>query len=243
MRISRIYTDSPLEPDQQVSLKGQAGHYLFRVLKLRAGDPLVLFNGDGSDYAAELISNRRDRVELRVSARLPSLAESGLNIVLAQAIGKGDRMDYSLQKATELGVAAIRPMFTERTEVRLKGDRLQRRLAHWQRVVISACEQSGRAVVPELLPAQELTEWLDCKQDSGRLVLDPTSRQSLASFTFAGKQLELLVGPEGGFSELELKQLKVAGVVDASLGPRVLRTETAGPSAIAVLQALHGDLA
>lgn len=241
MRVPRIQVQQPLVPDQHLALDAQAGHYVFRVLKLRAGDPLVLFNGDGSDYAAELLSNRRDRVELHITARLPAVPEPPLRIVLAQAVGKGDRMDFCLQKATELGVSAIQPLFSERTEVRLTGDRLERRCEHWRRVIASACEQSGRARIPELLPATDLGAWL---AQSGRepcLVLEPSAEQALSAHTLEGNEVALAVGPEGGFAERELKQFQLAGARPVSLGPRVLRTETAGPAAIAVLQALHGD--
>jgi 16S rRNA (uracil1498-N3)-methyltransferase len=243
MRQSRIFTDQPLQPDREVSLDGKTGHYLFRVLKLQEGDSVVLFNGDGADYAADLLSNRRDQVELLVRARLPAVAESPLHITLVQAVGKGDRMDYSLQKATELGVTAIQPLFTERTEVRLKGDRLARRQAHWQAVLRSACEQSGRSVVPELAMAAGLHDWLAIPQVAQRVVLAPAADLPLTALELRNPALEMLVGPEGGFAEVELKQLTLAGVTQCSLGPRVLRTETAGPAAIAVLQATFGDFA
>jgi 16S rRNA (uracil1498-N3)-methyltransferase len=242
MRINRVYAECRLEPEARVSLDAQAGHYVFRVLKLRSGDALVLFNGDGSDYAAELLSNRRDRVELRVTTRLPAVPEPGLRITLVQAVGKGDRMDYSLQKATELGVAAVQPLFCERTEVRLQGERLERRMSHWRRVMISACEQCGRAVIPELFPPVNLDEWLAQAGPVQRLMLDPGAAAPLAALTPGAGGTAIAVGPEGGFSDLELKQIRLAGVTAVSLGPRVLRTETAGPAAMAVLQALHGDM-
>lgn len=241
MRISRVHTDHALAPGQELRLDSQAGHYLFRVLKLRAGDPLVLFNGDGSDYAAELLSNRRDQVLLRVTARLPALPESKLATTLVQAVGKGDRMDLALQKATELGVTDIQPLFSERTEVRLDGPRLERRVEHWQRVLIAACEQCGRARVPALLPAASLDEWLAQPATGLRLVLVPGADQALSTLTPADQAVALVVGPEGGFSEREMKQFTLAGVRAVSLGPRILRTETAGPAAIALLQAIGGD--
>jgi len=241
MRINRIHTETRLEPEHKVFLDAQAGHYVFRVLKLRNGDPLVLFNGDGSDYAAELLSNRRDRVELRITARLPAVPESSLHITLVQAVGKGDRMDYSLQKATELGVTAVQPLISERTEVRLDEQRLDRRMAHWRRVIISACEQCGRAVVPAVARPAELQAWLGGADGGERLVLDSGAGTALAGLPLEGGAVAIVVGPEGGFSGREMKEFRLAGVTSVSLGPRVLRTETAGPAAIAVLQALHGD--
>jgi 16S rRNA (uracil1498-N3)-methyltransferase len=242
MRLSRLYTDARLEPGQELWLDGQVGHYVFRVLKLRAGDPVVLFNGDGSDYAAELLSNRRDAVSLRVTARLPAIPESRLAITLVQAVGKGDRMDLALQKSTELGVTAVQPLFSERTEVRLEGERREKRAEHWRRVLTSACEQCGRARVPNLHEPLSLDEWLVAEHEGDRVVLDPTSEASLAAWTPDSGQVSVLVGPEGGFSDRELKMLRLAGVRALAMGPRILRTETAGPAAIAILQALHGDL-
>lgn len=242
MRISRIHTDEMLTPGRELHLGGRVGHYIFRVLKLREGDPLVLFNGDGADYAAELLSNRRDRVCLRISAKLPAVAEPQLRITLVQAVGKGDRMDYSLQKASELGVAAIQPLFSERTEVHLHEKRLARRMQHWRRVLISACEQAGRAVVPRLHDAATLDQWLVGDNGGERLVLDPLAEHSLSGFTPGAAEIAIVVGPEGGFSEREMKQFQLAGVSGVRLGPRVLRTETAGPAAIAVLHAMHGDI-
>lgn len=242
MRLSRMFTDQPLEPGQTINLDAKTGHYVFRVLKLRAGDPLVLFNGDGADYACELASNRRDQVEARVRARVPAVAESPLHITLVQAVGKGDRMDLALQKATELGVSAVQPLFSQRTEVRLEGSRLEKRQQHWARVMISACEQSGRAVVPTLASPQTLEHWLAGEQRPKTLALVPGAETSLAAAPLPESACAVMVGPEGGWSETELKLMQLARVQPVGLGPRVLRTETAGPAAITVLQVLAGDL-
>lgn len=242
MRISRIYTEARLQPDQVIELDSKTGHYVFRVLKLRAGDPMVLFNGDGSDYAAQLLSNRRDRVQASVTARVPAVAESPLGITLAQAIGKGDRMDLALQKSTELGVARIQPLFTERTEVKIEGARLEKRMEHWRRVMVSACEQSGRAVIPRLDEPLDLYTWLSNAQCPMIFALVPGAQRSLQDVPDKPDDVALLVGPEGGLSDREVKQLQLVGARRVGLGPRVLRTETAGPAAIAILQAFWGDL-
>ncbi len=243
MRISRLFTDQPLAPDAEVELEARTGHYLQRVLRLRPGDALVLFNGDGSDYAAEYVGGPKAKVRVRVNARLPASAESPLPLVLVQAVGKGDRMDYSLQKATELGVAAIQPLFTERTEVRLDGSRLERREAHWRGVIVAACEQSGRAKLPELRAAVSLEAWLEPPFDGLRVVLAPGADRPLAGVNPGQEGVDVVVGPEGGFSEREREVMERRGCVSVSLGPRVLRTETAGPAALAVLQAVAGDFA
>lgn len=241
MRISRVYTEQSLAPDQSVYLDESAANYLGRSLKLRRGDSVVLFNGDGSDYAASIIELTRKSVHLEVRSRLPGAAESALKITLVQAIGRGDRMDYSLQKATELGVFAIQPLESARVAVKLDEKRLQRRMEHWQGVVISACEQSGRAVVPGLHAPLSLEQWLSREAAGARLVLDPVGGTALSAFEFGGTDIELAVGPEGGFDEMEMAQMRARGVTPVTLGPRILRTETAGPAAIAVLQSRFGD--
>lgn len=243
MRISRIYTGQSLVPDAELLIEPRAGHYLTRVLKLRPGDSLVLFNGDGFDYAAELVSAMRDAVTVRVNARLPAVAESPLSVTLVQAVGKGDRMDYSLQKATELGVTRIQPLFSARTEVRLEGARLEKRMEHWRGVVMAACEQSGRATLPVLATALSLDEWLATPGPATCYVLDPRAERCLAATEKPAGGAAVLIGPEGGFTEQEMRQLSLAGVNAVRLGPRVLRTESAGPAAITVLQTLFGDFA
>lgn len=241
MRISRIFTEQELAPDSKLELDQKTSHYLSRVLKLRVGYLLVVFNGDGFDYAAELVSVKKDGAEISISTRLPAVAESPLAITLVQAISRGERMDYSLQKATELGVYAICPVISERVEVKLDQKRLEGRMLHWNRVVISACEQSGRARVPEIFPPVSLDEWVAGGNGNNRLVLNPLSGQSLTGQTLEDN-VELLVGAEGGFSEVELNKLKIGGVRQVSMGSRILRTETAGPAAIAILQSMAGDI-
>lgn len=257
MRIHRIYTDSRLEPDSEISLVGAVAHYLLRVLRASPGQPLVLFNGDGSDYASEVIGAAKKEVAIRIHSRLPVLVESSLHIVLVQALSRGERMDQALQKSTELGASAFQPVITERVEVQIKADRLEKRMEHWRKVVISACEQSGRAIVPPVFKPLDLMDWLSRESGSARIVLQPGADKPLAHLHtekaekgsepfFCEKGaltpfLELLIGPEGGFSDSELALMRLHGLLAASLGPRILRTETAGPAAIAILQSLAGD--
>ena len=242
MRQSRVYTSQPLLAADSVELTGSQSHYLTRVLRLSEGDSITLFNGDGRDYSGVISEIQRHRLLVRLDDNRVPGNESLLQITLVQAISRGDRMDYCLQKATELGVACIQPVTSSRIEVRLKETRLAKRLAHWQGVVVSACEQCGRAVVPDVKTPLSLSQWLATVDKSRLLVLDPAAENSLSSFAVKGDAISILVGPEGGFSVEEMEQLRSTGVKAVSLGPRVLRTETAGPTAIAVLQAIAGDL-
>ena len=242
MRQSRIHTTQPLLSVESVELAGPAGHYLTRVLRLSKGDPLTLFNGDGNDYSGEIDDIQSQRVLIRITGSRPLNNESPLKITLVQAICRGERMDNALQKATELGVFCIQPLMSHRVGVRLDDTRRVKRVKHWQGVVISACEQSGRAVVPEVNEPLSISDWISASGQSGRLVLDPFAEKKLSSLTIEGDSVSILVGPEGGFTEEEVEQLCADGVTAVSLGPRVLRTETAGPAAIAVLQAKTGGI-
>jgi 16S rRNA (uracil1498-N3)-methyltransferase len=242
LRIHRIFTQQDLAPGENISLTGESAHYLSRVLRVTAGQSIVLFNGDGSDYAADITQVERKLLGLEVQTRLPARSESHLQITLVQAVSRGERMDLTLQKATELGVASIQPVFSLRAEVKLKPDKLEKRMAHWRKVIISACEQSGRAFIPSIRPVIALETWAETETDIQRLMLEPTAELPLARLSLNTK-LELLIGPEGGFDDRELEQMSKAGVTAVCLGPRILRTETAGLAAIAVLQALAGDFA
>ena len=242
MRQSRVYTSQQLLTVERIELTGAVSHYLTRVLRLSEGDSITLFNGDGRDYLAEICEIQRQRVLVRLVGSQHAGNESPLKITLVQAVSRGERMDYSLQKATELGVFCIQPVTSRRVEVRLPETKQAKRLTHWQGVVISACEQSGRAVVPEVKTPVSLSEWLACADESPRLILDPAAETPLSSYFVVGTEVSVLVGPEGGFAEEELEEAQAKGVTGVSLGPRVLRTETAGPAAIAVLQAIAGDL-
>jgi 16S rRNA (uracil1498-N3)-methyltransferase len=241
MRRSRVYTPQQLLASGNLELEGPAAHYLLRVLRLSAGDPVTLFNGDGRDYQGEICQVERQCVVVRIiGSEIPG-NESSLKITLVQAISRGERMDFSLQKATELGVVCVQPLTSSRVEVRLDEKRQAKRLVHWQGVVISACEQSGRAIVPEIKAPLSLDKWLAADDGSARLVLDPQASISLSAIDPPGDSVSILVGPEGGFSSGEMEKICANGVRAVSLGPRVLRTETAGPAAISVLQIVAGD--
>lgn len=240
MRKSRIFTSQSLLTTGSVELADSTGHYLTRVLRLSEGDSVILFNGDGQDYSAEITGVRSQRVQVRIlGSELPG-NESPLKITLVQAISRGERMDYALQKATELGVYCIQPLFSHRVGVRLDASRQAKRMKHWQGVVVSACEQSGRAFVPEVRTPLSIPDWLSETDGTQRLVLDPFAKTKLLDVSITGDALHILVGPEGGITDDELAETRAHDVTAVSLGPRVLRTETAGPAVIAVLQAKTG---
>lgn len=242
MRIPRIHVDQPLTDDDSLTLEGPAAHYLGRVLRLAAGQPLVLFNGDGRDYPARITSAGKSRMEVRLGQGAVVSTESPLPVTLAQVISRGDRMDYVIQKSVEMGVSAIQPLTSERCEVKLDARREDKRLRHWQQVAASAAEQCGRAVVPPIAPLRALQEWLPEAPAGLGLVLHHRSQGNLVQ-TARPEAVTLLIGPEGGLSEGEITAAtEQAGFQPCTLGPRVLRTETAPVTALSVIQWLWGDL-
>ena len=244
MRLTRVFVDLPLAHGARVVLPESAGAHLVRVLRLHDGDACVMFNGDGHDYDARLLSAGKRGVEAEVHAMRVVDNESPLRLVLLQGIARGEKMDLILQKATELGVAAIVPVFAGRTEVRLDGERLEKRTAHWRSVVASACEQSGRARIPELAAPRGLAEAaVALDTEALKLTLDPLGEHRFDTLLPVGVAgIVIGIGPEGGWSEKDRLILRNAGFSGLRLGPRVLRTETAGLAAIAALQAKFGDL-
>ncbi|MFN3703883.1 16S rRNA (uracil(1498)-N(3))-methyltransferase [Thermomonas sp.] len=242
MRLTRSYVALPLAPGNEIPLPEDVAGHLVRVLRLQPGDACVLFNGDGHDYDARLVAAGKREARAEILAARPVKNESPLRISLLQGIARGEKMDWILQKATELGVARIVPVDSERSEVKLDAARAEKRLAHWREVVVAACEQSGRAVVPEVLPPQPLGRGAALREGRGFL-LDPVATHTLASLQGNPPGACMLaIGPEGGWSPRDHEQLLAAGYEGLRLGPRVLRTETAGIAAISALQALAGDL-
>lgn len=240
MRISRFYLDAPLGQGEQV-LEGDLAHYISRVLRLGPGAPVQIFNGSGQEWPGEVLEAGKRQVRIALHAPLAGLPESPLQVHLGQAMSRGERMDWAIQKAVELGVAQITPLFTERCEVRLQGERADKRQQHWQQIAISACEQCGRSVVPVVHPPLTLADWLDQLDTELKLVLHHRTSQSLSSLT-PPQTLGLLIGPEGGLSATEISQAETAGFQAARFGPRVLRTETAPVVALSIVQQLWGDL-
>lgn len=242
MSSPRFFCDAKLGPGAQLELPDSAAHHAQRVLRLKAGDKVTLFNGDGHDYACELLRVSKEGVSAKISGQTLIERESPLNVTLAQCISSGDRMDLTLQKSVELGIARIQPLAAERSVVKLSGERAEKRLQHWQNVVISACEQSGRAFVPTVLPPMPLLHWLAQQDDYAlKLILNPFTERRLHDLAQPQGPICLLIGCEGGFAPGEVTAALQAGFTDVKLGPRILRTETAGLAALTALQTLWGD--
>ncbi len=242
MREIRIFVAHALTPGSECTLDQRAHQHVVRVLRMTGGAAITLFNGDGHDYSAELtlVTKKEARAQVHKCKRADT--ESALQITLIQGISRGERMDITLQKSVELGVARICPVWTERSQVRLQGDRLDKRMQHWRGVILHACEQSGRALVPQLEHPRPLSDWLERRTpDAATLLLDPTARQTINKLSLT-QEVDVLIGPEGGFSDAERSQAYSAGCIGVRLGPRILRTETAALTALAVLQAHCGDL-
>ncbi len=244
MRLTRSHVDLPLTSGARITLPEDSATHLVRVLRLREGDACVLFNGDGHDYPARLVQAGKREAVVELGDAAPADNESPLRITLLQGIARGEKMDLILQKATELGVAAIMPVNGERTEVKLDAERAGKRLAHWREVAVSACEQCGRARLPDIAPPRPLEQAVQAlDRDMLRLILDPEAIDRLATLAApASMRIAIAIGPEGGWSPRDLATLESAGFTGLQLGPRVLRTETAGLAAIAALQARFGDL-
>jgi len=242
MREPRVHTANDLTTGSEITLEPGPARHLLKVLRLGPNAPLKLFNGDGGEFAARLIHADKDRVTAKIEAKLAFEPPPSLPLLLLIGISKGERMDFAIQKAVELGVSRIQPLFCGRSVVQLKGERLQRRLDHWRGIIIGACEQSGRCRLPDLHPPTKLNTALD--QSLGydcRLVLHHKGAKALKELDAPKKAVALLIGPEGGLTPAELQLAQNAGFIPLRLGPRVLRTETAPLAALAAIQTLWGD--
>ncbi|MGN8274698.1 16S rRNA (uracil(1498)-N(3))-methyltransferase [Pseudomonas sp. SMN5] len=238
MRLSRFFIDTPLSLGEHELPEAQA-HYISRVLRMAEGDAVQVFDGSGQEFLGVLAEVGKKQVRVQLNEQFDGQPQSPLHIHLGQGLSRGERMDWAIQKATELGVNEITPIFSERCEVRLKDERADKRLLHWRQVAISACEQCGRSTVPVIHPPLLLADWLKQTEAGLKLVLHPVA-EPLVSHA-RPQTLAFLIGPEGGLSEAEVEQAKSAGYHAARLGPRVLRTETAPVVALAVAQQLWGD--
>ena len=238
--ISRFHFPDRLPAGGEVALPDAIAHHALRVLRLRDGEAVVLFDGSGGEVEARL-AVRGKAVFAQLGEARAVERESPLRIVLVQALASGDKMDWVVQKAVELGAHAVQPVQAERSVLRLAGERADKRVAHWQQVAVAACEQCGRNRVPEIRPLQALAPWLGAHRDALNYVLAPGGAAGFADEPEPKDVVHLLVGPEGGWSEVEIAAFDAAGCHRVRLGPRVLRTETAGLAAVAALQARWGD--
>lgn len=242
MRLTRLFVDVPLESGQLIELPKETASHVAKVLRARNGDAVVLFNGDGREFAGVIEEVRGARVRVAAGEGRAVDRESPLAITLLQCVPRGDRMDFIIQKATELGVTHIVPVMSQRSVVRLDAPQAEAKAAHWQAVAVSACEQCGRNLVPDVLAAQPLLSYLGDSAPQGiRLVLEPDSATTAVPQVEAA--VEIAIGPEGGFAPDELEALRLSGFMAVSFGPRILRTETAAIAAVAWLQSRFGDLA
>ncbi len=241
--MTRIYFPETIPDHGECRLPAVKAHHVAHVLRLVPGDPVVLFDGRGTVHDAVITSCARGAVSVRVSGSRSENRESPLQVTLAQAVSSGERMDYTIQKAVELGVNAVQPLLSERCVVRLSGDRAAKRLLHWQGVVAAACEQCGRNHVPEVRPLLSLRDWLEQSAggDGLRLLLAPGAATGLRELTRPSGAVTVLAGPEGGLSTVEADDVVRPGFLPLRLGPRVLRTETAAVALLAALQTLWGD--
>lgn len=236
----RIYTPEILSLNHTLDLDTQASIHLVKVLRLKEGAELRLFNGDGCEYLAHIISAGKKNAQIQISEILSSDSKVSLPLHLGQVVSKGDRMDFTIQKATELGITDITPLWSERCDVRLKGERLEKKMEHWQKVAISACEQSGRNHIPTIHPAMNYNEWANLVESEVKLILHTRDQKPLSDIK-TPSSVALLVGPEGGFTDDEVSLCTQQGFTGLTLGPRILRTETAALAALSLFQYLWGD--
>ncbi|MCF6202529.1 MAG: 16S rRNA (uracil(1498)-N(3))-methyltransferase [Methylococcaceae bacterium] len=240
MRISRLYTADRLVSGQKIDLQDNNAHYVRTVLRLKKNQTITLFNGLGGEFLCRLEEVSRKRVVVNIAESIDRSVESPLKITLGLGISRGDRMDWAVQKAVELGVNKISPLLTERCVVKFKGDKKLQRLQHWKNIVQHATEQSNRTFLPELNEIDEIQDWVD-QQNGLKIFLDPYAKQSLKDLKPDNFHVTLMTGPEGGFSNQERELAREAGFIPIRLGKRILRTETASLAALSAVQMLWGD--
>ena len=248
MRLTRVYVEAPMAAGKRLVVAGSAANHITRVLRLRSGDALTVFDGSGGEFGARIEEFRKDSVVVAVEEHRPLERESPLPLTLAQGISRGERMDWVIQKATELGTARIVPLFTKRSVVRLDEKQADRKLQHWRAIAIAACEQCGRNRIPELAAPVDFFDVLPAEASGAtRLLLSPTGDLRIEDLgqdvrQGASKGITVLIGPEGGLEDVEQEAAIAAGFKAVRLGPRVLRTETAAIAALTIIQRYFGDL-
>ncbi|HHJ34405.1 MAG TPA: 16S rRNA (uracil(1498)-N(3))-methyltransferase [Gammaproteobacteria bacterium] len=248
MRITRIYHSAPLRCGDTTYLDTDASNHLIRVLRARTGAPVILFNGDGFDYHCRTLDNDTKKTSLSIESKIAVDNESNINICLMQGLSRHDRMEATIQKSIELGVNTIIPVICQRSNFKLGADKAQKKLAHWRKIAVSACEQSGRSKLPlleDIVALNNIESLLD--KNTLKIALDPRSRTTLKDITperliGCDHNIAILIGPEGGFNDEEIDFLEEKQFMTIRFGPRILRTETAGPAVISAIQLLWGDL-
>ncbi|WP_445400044.1 16S rRNA (uracil(1498)-N(3))-methyltransferase [Zobellella sp. An-6] len=243
MRIPRIHEPGPLRSGLELPLSEDGANHVGRVLRMQPGQALVLFDGTGGQYDADIVRVDKKSVLVSIGNFSATEAESPLPFHLGQVISRGEKMEFTIQKSVELGVNVITPLFSSRCGVKLGGERLDKKIQQWQKIAIAACEQCGRNRIPEIRPAMDLSHWLAEETTELKLNLHPRAHYSVNTLPLPDSGIRLLVGPEGGLSDEEIAQARTLGFIDILLGPRVLRTETAALTAITALQCRFGDLA
>lgn len=242
MGLPRFYIDADLAPGMILPLPESIFGHAVRVLRLQPGDGLCLFNGQGGEYAATLLHCDRRSASVTINNHVARDVESPLHVILGQGISRGEKMDYTLQKAVELGVSEIVPLFSDHGNIRLEGERLEKRLDHWRGIIASACEQCGRTRLPILHATTDIEYWIDKPGAATRLMLDPDGTLTPKKLPVPRSAIAILIGPEGGISSREAVLAKAAGFVPIRLGPRILRTETAAVATLSAIQTLWGDM-
>ena len=240
MRISRFYFPTPIGQHKALVIPDNLAHYMRTVLRLKINDDVILFDGSGHDFHGVITACSKKTVEVTLHNQTAIHTESPLRIHLGQGLCRGEKMDWVIQKSVELGVAAITPIQCEFGNVKLNGDRLTQKQHHWQQVAISACEQSGRSIIPTVHPVTSFTQWAEQVDAEQKLLLHPGENNALQTLSPANN-IACAVGPEGGFSEGEVMQAQAQRFQAIALGPRILRTETAPIAMLSVLQAQFGD--
>ncbi len=236
----RIYFDSEWQCGQELILNTAITHRILHVLRLKVGDQLALFNSVDGEFQATITAIKKNNCSVAIENFIPKNVESPLCIHLGQVIARGEKMDYTIQKATELGISAITPLFSEYCNVKLDAERTTKRLEHWQATAIAASEQCGRCFIPKIFPAENLEQWLTATHPKTRIILDHRSPNQIKNIPLTNEMV-LLVGPEGGFSDNEILLAEQNNFIPVQLGPRILRTETAALAALSALQTLKGD--
>lgn len=241
MRLTRIFQNSDLTVGESIQLDSRAHNYIYNVLRLKANDSFIIFNGTGIDFNCTITSSHKKAVIIQITDSYPVNKESTLQIHLGQAILKSDHMDFSIQKSVELGVSEITPLQTDFCGFKLSPDRLEKKMRHWEQIIISACEQCHRSTLPTLHPATNLKTWFSTTDADLKLIFDTHTAEMLTT-NKPVKKAALTIGPEGGFSNKEINLGNKNSFFPSSLGPRILRSETASTTAVSIIQYLWGDL-